>query len=237
MQLLKNIKRRNSFKKIDKGFKSQIGRIASLVASGKRNEEETRRWCIDVLKTAMGYKDSEIETESKVLGQRVDIALKNNGKVFLVIECKAATVKLNQAAINQAATYAVGLGAEWAVVTNGHNWMLYHVSPTKGIEPDVIEIFNVSILDEDGISEDDAYYLYLLTSESIFSGETKQAFHDINCLSYANIQAAINNKDVLNLICKNMEANYRKNMGVAVDVSPDEIAPFINEFFEAIITA
>lgn len=233
LSLFSEFNKKNKIKKVGKAFKAQLGRISLLVSSGKRNEEETRRWCLDVLKSGMGYKDAEIETESKVLGQRVDIALKRSGKVFLVIECKAASIKINKAAVNQAATYAIGLGAEWAAVTNGHNWKLFHVSPTKGVEPDVVEIFDISILDEDGVSDDDCYCFYLLTAEAIFSGETKLAFHDVNSMTPDRIHASLIDQEVMTLLCKKMMESYKNNMGVVVEILPDEVTPYIDEIFEA----
>ena len=88
--ILGKINKKSRLSKINKEFKQQISRIATQIAKGKRNEEETRRWCVDILRSAMGYKDSDIETELTVLGRRVDIALKDSDKVFMVIECKAA---------------------------------------------------------------------------------------------------------------------------------------------------
>ena len=235
MKLFKKISKRSSIKSINKGFLSNIGRLTQLMASGKRNEEEVRRWCIDVLRSGMGYSDDQIETEFKIMGQRVDIAIKIKGVVCLVIECKAATVKLNDACVLQASRYAVGLGAEWAAVTNGHCWQLYHVTPSTGIEPEIQQIFDVSILDEDGISEEDSDNLYLLTEQAMTSGETKEVFHQQNCLSFERILEALKSEDVMVAISKKVEESYKKNMGVTVDVKPEWISDIMQEMFEIFI--
>lgn len=227
--------KKSKIKKIGKEFQQQVGRIAMQLSKGRRNEEEARRWCVDLLKSpAMGYKEEDIETEARVLGKRVDIALKDDGRIFMVIECKAATVNINGNAINQAASYAVGLGAEWAAVTNGHNWCLYHVSATKGVEPDITEIFDISILDEDGVSEDDSYYLYLLTRFAIDSGETKELFHEINCTSVSRMRAAVLSDETVRLICKNLEDNYKEKMGISIAVDESEVYEFFEEMFDII---
>jgi len=227
--------KKSRIKKINKEFQQQVGRIALQLSKGTRNEEEARRWCVDMLKSsAIGYKEADIETEARVLGKRVDIALKDDGKIFMVIECKAATVNINLPAIQQAATYAVALGAEWAVVTNGHDWSLYHVSPTKGVEPDITEIFDISILDEDGISEDDAYCLYLLTKEAIESGETKKLFHEINCTSIERIKSVVMSDEVVSILKKKLEESYRENMGVSVSVDDEEIKNIFESVFEIV---
>lgn len=227
--------KKSKIKKIGKEFQQQVGRIALQLSKGGRNEEEARRWCVDLLKSpSMGYKEEDIETEARVLGKRVDIALKDDGKIFMVIECKAATVNINGSAINQAASYAVALGAEWAVVTNGHNWCLYHVSPTKGVEPDITEMFDIFILDEDGVSESDAHSLYLLTKAAVASGETKKLFHELNCTSIDRMKSAMMSADVVSLIKRKLEDGYRENMGVSVSIDDQDIADLIENIFEII---
>lgn len=227
--------RKVSSKSIAKEFKTKISRVSELTDVKSRNEEELRRWCIDILKSALGYKDDEIKTELKVLGKRVDIALIDVNKVFMIIECKAACVNLNNDARNQAASYAIGLGAEWAVTTNGHNWRLYHVSPTIGVEPDVIEIFNVYLLDEDGISSNDAYFLSLLTKNSISSGETIKQFHQINSVSCERILSALKSDDIIEKICKKIESDYRKKMGTSVNVDREYLIDVLEIVFEELV--
>lgn len=231
---LGKISKKSRLNKINKEFATQIGRIATQIAKGKRNEEETRRWCVDLLRSAMGYKDSEIETELSVLGQRVDIALKKGNHVFMVIECKAATMKLNNAAICQAANYAVALGADWAVVTNGHTWMLFHVAPVRGGEPELVMVFDVSILDDDGLSKDDVGCLYLLTREAVTSGETMQSFHEVNCMMPERLMAAMSCDEAVSAVVRRLESDYRTSMGAAVTITHDEVRTLVTDLLEAL---
>ncbi|WP_172452483.1 hypothetical protein [Chromatium okenii] len=71
----KPLAKRTVMKAISDGLLVHIERLAKMVAKGNRNEEETRRWVVDVLRTAFGYVDDQIETEMKALGKRVDIAI------------------------------------------------------------------------------------------------------------------------------------------------------------------
>ena len=91
-----------------------------------------------------------------------------------------------------------------------------------------------TILDEDGVSDDDCYCFYLLTAEAIFSGETKLAFHDVNSMTPERIHASLIDDEVMSLLCKKMMESYKNNMGVAVEILPNEVAPYINEIFEVI---
>ena len=220
---LKNRTKKATNKKLGDEISQNIGRIAIQIAKGKRNEEETRRWCVDMIRSAFGYKDSDIETELSVLGQRVDIALLDDEKVIAVIECKAATVALSNSAINQAANYAIALGTEWAVTTNGHHWMMFHVSPARGGEPIVSMLFDVEVLDDDGLSKSDTDSLCLLTKQSISSGDTKRAYHQENIMSFENIKAAIVSPEIVSAVAEKLKSTYKSQHGVSVDSDNDSV--------------
>ncbi len=230
----KPLGKRTVMKSISDGLMSHIERLAKMVAKGSRNEEETRRWVVDVLRTGFGYTDDQIETEMKALGKRVDIAIKIKGKVMLVIECKASSINLNDSATRQAANYAAALGSEWAAVTNGQKWSLYHVSPRQGEEPEVTGIFDVELLNQDGISKDDVEMLYLLTEKALIAGEGLSTYHFMQCASYENItQTVINSDVILSLICKVLRDDYEKKNGVVVDedLSPDYMSDMMATLF------
>lgn len=229
--LLKNFATQPVEKKIEASIKKQISRLIKQVDSGKRNEEETRLWIIDFLKNGLGYTNEEIETEAKMLGRRADIVLKESDRIFLVIECKAASVKLTKAAIIQAAAYAISVGANWAVVTNGQRWRLFHVSPTKGVEPDITQLFDIELLDEDGVSKDDVFHLSLLEKTSLNRGKAHDLYHTINAVSIKRIRDEISHPDVVRVLCKRLEERYKKHMGVAVAVDPSDLFNAIDSAF------
>lgn len=110
------------------GFKSLHGRLQNLAQEAGNKEEQVRIWCVDALRTALGYDDDEIETERKVLNGRIDIAIKKDGRVMTVIECKAIRSRLGASVLDQAGTYAATLSASWMVLTNGDIWKLYRVT-------------------------------------------------------------------------------------------------------------
>lgn len=196
---------------IENGFSDNIGRLAKMIAKGKRNEDETRRWIIDILKQGLCYTDDEIETEYLALGKKVDIALLDKKKVFAVIECKAANVAINQSAINQIANYATSLGVEWAIVTNAQCWALYHVGQEKNKNPQITEVFYVELLDEDGISKDDISSLYLLTKKAFLSGETENAFHTSRIIEPSYLVDTILSDSVIKNIEKELIKKYKRD--------------------------
>jgi len=220
MGLMKKIRKMTGKKGIKKnigqGLVDHIDKLAKMIAKGNRNEEETRRWVIDVLVDAFGYHPDQLETEMKALGKRVDIAITSKGKVLMVIECKASNVELKQAAVNQAANYATSLGAEWAAVTNGRAWKLYHVNPKSGAEADLVEILDVGLLDDDGISKDDIDALFMMTEQSLVSGDTMKEFHFNNCTSEERIINALISTPLLKALHDEIVNSYRLEFGVDV---------------------
>lgn len=214
---------------IGKGFKDNIGRLAKTISKGKRNEDETRRWIIDVLKEGLGYTEDDIETECPVLGKRADIVLMDGKNVLAVIECKSANVQITQAAINQAANYALALGTEWAITSNGQAWGLYHVERGKNKSPEIVELFIIELLDDDGISKDDVECLDLLTKKSILSGRTERWFHESRIVEGDNLYQAILSTPVINAICKELIKQYKKDYGI-------EFEGLDNEYIKELIS-
>lgn len=163
------------------GFKSLHPRLVAMDLAEKSSEENVRIWVIDGLINALGYSHDEIDTEVRTLGKRVDIALKKDGKIFLVIECKGVRTKLSNSVRDQAINYATSLSAPWAVITNGHIWRLYRIIPRPGRDPKLVEIFDIALLDADGVSDSDVESLYLLTARALFGGDTEKMSHLIAC--------------------------------------------------------
>lgn len=217
--------------KIANGFRKHHDRLLSIISKGKRNESEIIRYCLDVIKDGLGFSDKEIETELKVLGKRVDIAIKKDEKILMIIECKAANVRLTPAVRNQAARYATNLGTEWAVVTNGHIWQLNRIIQHPGKEPDCIEIFDISLTDEDGISDYEISCLYLLTSYSIESGDTDSDAHHCACTSFKRFATVMCSDKVIEFICKELSDSYQKEIGLHVKVDKEDIEDYVYDIF------
>jgi hypothetical protein len=59
------------------GFRQLHPRLVQLSEVGRASKEaDIRHWCIDVLKSVLGYNDEEIASEANILGQYADIVLK-----------------------------------------------------------------------------------------------------------------------------------------------------------------
>lgn len=94
----------------------------------EQHEEPVRQWCAYELIRAYGIKISDLIFESEVRvgskSYRIDILVLLHGQPWIVIECKEPAFKKHSQAMDQAVSYAgaEGVGAEFAVYTNGESW-------------------------------------------------------------------------------------------------------------------
>jgi hypothetical protein len=89
-------------------------------------EEWVRQHCIQFLLADKQYPKSHINVEKKLtinqLTKRYDIVVFNpDGSIFLIVECKAPQIAINQQVFDQIARYNLSLNAKYLMVTNGLN--------------------------------------------------------------------------------------------------------------------
>ncbi|MBI9041414.1 type I restriction enzyme HsdR N-terminal domain-containing protein [Lutibacter sp.] len=87
-------------------------------------EEWVRQHFVHYLIEEKNYPISLIGVEKKLtingLTKRTDILVFNtNGEPHIIVECKAPTIKINQATFDQIARYNLKLQANYLIVTNG----------------------------------------------------------------------------------------------------------------------
>ncbi len=87
-------------------------------------EEWVRQHFIHLMINHLAYPKSLLKVESGLSyfksAKRSDITLRQtDGNLFLMIECKAPDVKLNQKALNQVSVYNKELQAKYVALTNG----------------------------------------------------------------------------------------------------------------------
>ncbi len=89
-------------------------------------EEWVRQHCIQFLHKNLCYPLSLLSEERKIeingRSKRYDIvAYEPSGKINLIVECKAPTVKITQDTFDQIARYNMELEASYLMITNGIN--------------------------------------------------------------------------------------------------------------------
>lgn len=100
-------------------------------------EEWVRQHFINLLLSHYGYSKSLLRLEGGLsynkLQKRTDIVVfDNEGKPFLLVECKAADVSINQAVIAQASRYNLTMRCPFLVVSNGKNTFCFKVDFETG---------------------------------------------------------------------------------------------------------
>jgi len=221
--------RQDTIDHIRAGFKKLHPALAEI-AGRKSSEEDIRVWCRDALVQALGYDaDKNIKLEHKILSQSADIVLHENDKVFLVIECKNTKSNLGANVRDQAAGYATSLGSEWAVTTNGLIWKLYRVIPQKGSGPRFIEVFDVALLDEDGVSEEDAENLYLLSPRAVFGGDLEKRSHERACTNKKRVLKALESERVLKALRMELQNTYKVEHDYAVKLDDESVGYYLED--------
>ena len=155
--------------KIKDRLTTGIKRFQPILTSAKSrdvNESDTVIIVTDLLAEVFGYdKYSEITSEYVIRGTYVDLAIKLDGTLQMLIEVKAIGLDLKEAYTKQAVDYAANQGVEWVILTNGVTWQVYRVSFSKPIDQELVLEFDYLNLDHK--SSDDIENLYLLTREGI----------------------------------------------------------------------
>lgn len=130
-----------------------------------RNESDTVMIITDILCEVFGYdKYENVTSELCIKQQFCDLAVRLNGKVRLLLECKAVSVALRDVHISQATGYAASAGIDWVVLTNGITWRIYQVLFGKPVETVLVCEFNFCDLNVN--QAEDYAPLYALSVEA-----------------------------------------------------------------------
>ena len=185
------------------------------------NEADTVQRLIKVFEEVLGYDAmSEISREAQLKGKYIDIVLKIDGVVRMLVEAKAASEKLRDRHIDQALSYASRNNYRWVVLTNSLDWILYHLTFDQGIEYE--RAFLVDLATESSLDVA-ACKLALLHRQSIKKGELDDFWNKTRALNPVSIAKALFKEEVLMLIRREI----RREEGLLVD--PEDLATSIQE--------
>src|SRR4030042_3956574 len=132
------------------------------------NEADTVLRLCRFFEEVLGYDGlQDISREAQFKNKYIDICLKIDGRVRLLVEVKAADQQLRDRHIEQCQTYASQNNFRWVLLTNGVDWHLYHLTFAEGIKYD--RAFMVSLDNKDSL-DDAAEKLSILHKQSIRKG-------------------------------------------------------------------
>jgi len=164
-----------------------LRKYASILETASQrsiNEADTSAIVYDLLGDVLGYnKYEDVTGQFKVRGQYADYAVKVNGDIKFFVEVKAAGTALRADHLRQVTAYAVNEGVDWAILTNGATWQVYHVAFEKPVNVELV--FEVDLLSGNRAEVIDL--LYLIGREGMAKDEVRKYWTDKLAVSAPNI--------------------------------------------------
>jgi predicted type IV restriction endonuclease len=174
------------------------------------NEADTLLRIIKVFEEVLDYDPmAEITREAQVRDKYVDLAIKVDGTVRLLVEAKSAATVLRDRHIDQAQHYAAEGNIRWVILTNGVVWNLYHLSFEEGVE--YIRVFAID-LSTDPIDKA-ADLLGLLHRQAINKGLLEKYWEHRAALDAESIGQALFTEETLRFIRREI----RRREGILID--------------------
>lgn len=207
--------------KVVERLTSGIKRYLPVLTSAKSrdvNESDTVTIITDMLADVFGFnKYSEITSEYVIRGTYVDLAVKLDGKLQMLIEVKAIGLDLKDTFVKQAVDYAANQGVEWVILTNGALWQVYKVTFGKPIGQDLV--LEIDFLNINYKSSANLENLYLLTKEGIGRSVLSDYHTQRQALSRYSIGAILLSEPVLEMIRREL-----RKMAPDVKIDTDQIS-------------
>jgi len=199
--------------------------ILKKAKSADVNESDTVMIIADIFADVFGYdKFLEITSEFAIKSTFCDLAIKLDGKVAFLIECKAIGLDLKEDFVRQAIDYAANSGIEWVVLTNGINWKVFKVVFAKPIDKELVYEFDFTILSSK--KQSDLEFLYYLSKEA-FIKSSKTTLEDVYAKNQI-INKFIIGQFLLATTTLDLLRKHFKKMSSDSQISNDELYAIIN---------
>ncbi|MEN6560901.1 MAG: type I restriction enzyme HsdR N-terminal domain-containing protein [Acidobacteriota bacterium] len=201
-------------KELKKKLSTYAGIFREAQTLGKK-EADIVMYIVEFLKDALKYDVfKEISKEYQIKDKYCDIAVKLDGKVEFLIEVKQPGIKLSDKHIEQAENYAMRNGTEWAILTNGCEWRLYHMQLTDdGIESSVA--FQADLVAEFGENPDEVVSKFaLLHRKNYAKGALDEYWQKLNLLTPQSLLQAIFTESVCRTIARELNRGAKVRVGI-----------------------
>lgn len=210
-------------KKVSERLAQGLKRFQPIIQAAKARdagESDTVTIITDCLTELFGYdKYSEITSEHAIRGTYVDLAIKVDNKLLILIECKAIGLTLSDKHLKQAVDYAANKGVDWVVLTNGHIWRIYKVSFTKPINQELIAEFDFLTINPK--KDEDIENLYVLCKEGWQKSAIQDLYGQSQMLSRYTIGAAILSEPILEAVRRELRKAFPDAGLVDIEVISD----------------
>ena len=211
--------------KIDKTTKKALLDARDMmenIAKADANEAETRRRVERIFDSLMGYDVfKHITREHAIQGvgdtEHCDFAVqleyKESSRPVMLVELKRVNINLVQKHLKQAASYAINIGCEWVLLTNGREWKLYHITYGQPPQPKLVDSWN--LMNDDSVTLVGKFNV--IGYKSVKKGSLARLWEKSNVLSTQNLLKVILSEESIRLVRRGL----KKATDVAV--SPEDI--------------
>ena len=194
--------------KLDKEVRKAILNARSMieaVAKADGNEAETRRRVERIFDSLMGYDTlKHITREHAVHGvgdtEYCDFAIQldniESSVPIMLVELKRVNIDLVPKHLKQASSYAVNMGCEWVLLTNGKDWKLYHISFVQPPQIKLVDSWN--LINDDPVILAEKFAL--IGYKNIKKGGLARLWEKSNVLTAKNVLKIILSEQSLNSI-------------------------------------
>ncbi len=211
--------------KLDKETKKAIlaaRNMIEAVAKADGNEAETRRRVERIFESLMGYDTLKHITREHAVHavgdtEYCDLAIQLDNKEssvpIVLVELKKVNIDLMPKHLKQVSSYAINMGCEWVLLTNGKEWKLYHISFGQPPQPKLVDSWNL-------ISDDLVILAEKFSSvgyKNVKKGGLVRLWEKSNVLTAHNVLSVILSAESITYIRRRLK---RKT---DVTVSPEEI--------------
>lgn len=201
-------------KEIKKKLSSYAGIFREAQTLGKK-EADIVMYIVEFLKDVLKYDVfREISKEFQIKDKYCDIAIKIDGKVELLIEAKQPGIKLTDKHIQQAENYAMRNGTEWAILTNGCEWRLYHMQLSDdGIESALA--FKTDLTDHFIKNPDEVISKFMLLHRKNFTkGSLDRYWQKLNLLTPHSLLRTVFTDSVLRTVARELNRGEKVRVGI-----------------------
>jgi predicted type IV restriction endonuclease len=188
------------------------------------SEADTCVRVMRVLTGALGYDDfRDIVREFPIKSFKADIAVKIDGTVVFLVEAKQSSIKLKDKHVNQVASYAATEGIPWCVLTNGHQWQIYHISWKDNVECHLV--LKVDVVDEalDAVAQT----LFYLSKKAMKHKDLDEIWETQAKLTPANLLKALLEPYVLKAVRRQIKSNTK------LVVDDETVTKHVQKLFDA----
>lgn len=213
-------------KKVIDRFTKSVPRFQKIMVSAESrdvSESDTVTIITDMLSDVFGFdKYDEVTSEQAIRGTFCDLAVKVEGKVEFLIECKAIGIDLKENHLRQAVGYGVNHGIEWVVLSNGKLWEIYRIRFEQPVNYDLVCAFN--FLEINPRKKDDQDRLFLLCKEGMDKAAIELFHKHVKSVNKHAIAAIVQSESVINIIRREL-----RRLTPGLKVTKEEIEKILQD--------